>query len=283
MKVLVTGAAGKIGSRISQALAQKHQLIFLDKTNAKHSTGGKAYTIDLAHPKRLPDIIRQEKPDVIIHLAAIMGDVCENNPKLAKKINVDATKSLAKLALQYGTKKIIFASTAAIYHQTALEPTDENSNIEPLTVYGKTKLEAENELQKILAGSGIQVSILRIFNVYGPEFKGSLVNRLINSDKENSVKLCNSTHYLRDYIYINDVVETFRLLVESQSKSDDNVLNVGSGRALSNNSLIAELSKKGIQPFYTNQNCEPSISWADITKAKELFNFNPRASIIIDR
>jgi UDP-glucose 4-epimerase len=281
VKILITGANGRIGKQLAASLAAKHNLVLLTHRSPTVSSAAKTYSIDLSDPVGLERIFADERPEVVIHLAAMLGSACEEDPELAQKINVDATIDLAKIASKYAVKKLIFASTAAVYHQTELSPTDEASNVNPQSVYGKTKLEAEQALIKALKGSGVALSILRIFNVYGPGFDSSLVYKLAHSTPEHPVILHGLKNYHRDYVHITDVIEAFETLIR-QKGENPGTLNIGSGRVFSNGELIAELQGKGFSPQYRVVGSGTNVSWANIDKARHTIGFNPKTNLVLD-
>lgn len=280
MKVLITGAGGRIGGRLVAALADRHQLVLLDRRLAAPPPAAKGYQIDLDDFEALERLIASEKPEAVIHLAALVGPVCESDPALAKKVNVDATKTLAELAAKAGAKKFIFASTAAVYHQTELAPTDEEHNVDPRSVYGETKLEAERELLAALQESGTRAIILRLFNIYGPEFDSSLINRLVSSTPGNPVELRGPDNYYRDYIHVDDAVGLLADLLDAAENPADQVFNIANGRAVSNAKLIGLLEDKGFEPDYKLVPGDTDISWADISRAKAQLGFSPREELV---
>lgn len=283
MKILITGASGRLGRELVKALRERHELVALSRTSSPTLQDVTSYAVDLANPSQLSGVIATEKPDAIIHLAAILGPACESNPDLAEKINVEATKKLVELASQHGVKKFVFASTSAVYNQLELSPTDEFSNIGPRSIYGKSKLKAEQIIQEISLHSSTQFAVLRIFNIYGAGFEDSLVYKLTRSSSDHPVMLLGPDNYYRDYIYVADVVEAFRNAVEVAQEDKYLVMNIGSGRAVSNRSLVDELIKNGLSPSYTSSQSALSVSWANIAKAKKEIGFSPSTGIIIDR
>ncbi len=281
MKILITGANGKIGKRLTDKLAAKHTLVLLIHSSPDVSDEVKTYSIDLSNPTGLERIFADEQPEVVIHLAAMVGSACDEDPELAQKINVDATIDLAKMASKYAVKKLIFASTAAVYHQMELSPTDEANNVNPQSVYGKTKLEAELLLDKTLKGSGTELNILRLFNVYGPEFAGSLIYKLVHSTSAQPVVLHGLTNYYRDYIHITDIIKVFDILI-GRRDGNSTTLNIGSGKVFSSGELITELQSKDLSPQYRVIDSELNVSWANIDKVRVLIGFNPKTSLVID-
>lgn len=280
MKIVITGAAGRLGRNVTAALGQ-HELVLLTHSPAA-DLPGKNVAVDLAEPGGLDQIFAAEKPDIVIHLAAMIGGACESNPDLAQKINVDATQNIARAAAAHGAKHLLFASTAAVYNQTNLAKVDEASSIEPCSVYGRTKLAAEHALAEIAKTSGLRCTVFRIFNIYGPDFAESLVYKLAHSTAENPVQLYGLDTFYRDYIYAGDVVRVLCDFAAIDALPDKyNVFNIAAGRAINNTQLIDALKSHGITPHFTAKDAAPSYSWADIGRAQQLLGFDPRVDIIV--
>ncbi len=281
MKILITGASGRLGNYTINAFKSTYDLTLLsnDRFNIP---GASCYLVDLSNSTGLEDIFKKEKPDVVIHLAALVGPACESDATLAKKINVDGTRSMARLASKYSVKTFLFASSASIYNQTELEPTNEESNIGPVSEYGKSKLAAEEVLRELALGSTTSYVALRIFNIYGLGFSNSLINRLVKSTPGQPVELLGPDNYYRDYIHATDVVEAFNKLINAGLKPNFTVLNIASGVSTNNSSLIKAILAKGLKPSYKAITCPTNISWADISKAEALINFKPKKELVID-
>lgn len=281
MKILITGASGKIGQELVTALAAKNQLVLLSRGDVAKKAGIITYTTELTDTKVLEDIFQKEKPEVVIHLAAILPQQCNDNPSLAEEINVIATKNLGSLADKHSVKKFIFTSTAGVYLQKTLEPTDEMTHIDPQSVYAKTKLLAEHSLEEISKKSQTQFVVFRIFNVYGKSFTDSLIYKLTHSDNNTPVGLCGPDNFYRDYVHVSDVIAAFQAIVLAKLTESFIVINIASGVATSNTNLLKQLDKAGTKPHYIINDCPESFSRADIQKAKTLFGFNPSRMLII--
>jgi nucleoside-diphosphate-sugar epimerase len=282
MKILITGAAGKVGTRLIQHLQNEYEIVAIDRSENLTPSTTKFYKADLTELSEIAAIFASEKPDYVIHLAAILGPACENNPDLAHKINVEATGNLAQLAIQYQVKKFVLASTSAVYKQLDLQPTSEQQNIDPQSVYGKSKLAAEQLIQHIQDKSQTQFVILRMFNIYGAEFSESLVYKLTHSQPDAPVNLIGPENFIRDYVHIQDVIQAFELAIKTDLAQEVEILNIASGIATSNAQLIETLSQVQPDIHFTVQPCSTNISWANINKAQKLLHFKPHTEILVD-
>jgi UDP-glucose 4-epimerase len=280
MKILISGANGRLGGHLVAKLIKDHQLVLASRGQEKVQ-GAATYDIDLSDPTCLNGIIETEKPEAIIHLAALLGPVCEANPELAQTVNVDATRQVAAAARDNGVRRLVFASSAAVYNQTELKPTKENENIDPQSNYGKTKLAAENALLETLSGTGTSLIILRPFNIYGSGFSESLVQRLVDSVRGEPVKLRGPDNFYRDYIHFDDVIQAVCLCLEA--KIDGPLkLNIASGQATSNAALVEALRRKGLDVRFEAEVGPTDISWADVSAAKSALGFTAQAEIRLD-
>lgn len=282
MKVLITGSSSALAREIvltNHTLPYEFVTIGRNKGNLPKNV--KQRIVDYRDDQSLQVIFNEEKPEIVIHLAAITGSDCEINPEYTRAVNVDLTQRLADMSSAYGVKKFIFTSTAAVYQQVELEPIKESADVSPTSVYGKTKLEAEMLLKKISKSSNTQFITLRIFNIYGRGFHNSLINRLLISNKESSVELVGYEHFFRDYIHVNDVVSAVFQSIESELYDGFSVFNISSGTSLSNKKLLDCMHENGIEPHYSIIGDQVSYSWGDITEAISRINFNPRKELLL--
>ncbi|MGB4768376.1 MAG: NAD(P)-dependent oxidoreductase [Candidatus Saccharimonas sp.] len=284
MKVLVTGGSGRLGRAILPALADhKHEILLASRRPVEVTENVKTIIVDFKNDDELESVFIKEKPDAVLHMASVVGRDCDMDSKNAYEINVDLTKRLGELASEYSVRSFIFISTAAVYSQETLSPTDEYSNIMPLSIYGKTKLEAENEIEMISHESNTNYISLRVFNIYGPNFDQSLINRLAISTEDTPVSLVGYDRFYRDYIHVADVAQSIvRCLDLTRVKLGYSVYNIASGKAVTNKQVIDSLRSQGVEPHYTIRGDEVSYSWADISNATNDLDFSPKDTITIE-
>ncbi|HJQ09258.1 MAG TPA: NAD(P)-dependent oxidoreductase [Candidatus Saccharimonadales bacterium] len=283
LKILITGASGKVGAAVAAALEKTHRLVLVDREPPKTVRPGIiSYELDLAAPHNLGKVMQIEKPDAVIHLAALLGPACEQDPSLAEKINTDATALLAELAAANGVKRFVFASTSGVYAQEHLSATNESSNIRPLSIYGKTKLRAEQALNLVADRSETTFVALRMFNVYGPAFTDSLVYKLTYSTAEHPVTVYGPDVYYRDYVHVSDVARAIEAATLRPLPQALHIFNVGSGKATNTTSLITQLKGLGITPYYVlKRGSELQVTWADISRAEQMLGFHPVINIVV--
>ncbi len=176
--ILVTGAAGFIGSHTTdRLLAVGHTVLGVDNfrsghrrnlTEALRHPGFRLVEADVASADVLDRLAAEFLPDAIIHLAALVS-VQESirDPDLNHRLNITAAERVAAAALAHGVKRIVFASSAAIYGETNDLPIREDAEMTPISPYGFAKLHSEGILFG-LAAQGVTVRCHRYFNVFGP-------------------------------------------------------------------------------------------------------------------
>lgn len=272
MKILVTGANGRIGRALRwSSLAVRHELIWVVRPG-RDANSGNEIALDLAIPGEIEAQIATLRPDAIVHLAAVLGAASEQE---AEAVNVALVGRIAEASVDAGVSLVLFASSAAVYGDRSGVALSEDAARRPTSAYGDAKLRAEQALAEAMIGAPTTTSIImRIFNVYGAGFDGSLVNRLAGASPQNPVTLMGLDEFVRDYVHIDDVIRAISAIVERRPTMNVAV-NVASGTPRSNRSLIAELSSAR-QIHYFVDSASWSRSVADISRARNLFGWEPR-------
>ena len=253
-KILITGANGYIGKCLFYKLKKKFKIVGLDK---QKSSDKKILQCNILNSKKLNLIIKKEKPEVIIHLAAqSLVDETINKKKYYDN-NVLATNSLLKTMKKNDIKKIIFSSTASVYKQSSKSLT-EKSKLKALSTYATTKLICESKIRK---QKNIKSVVLRFFNVcsalrkpvvgefHNPETHliPTIVYKAIYNKKIYIYGNNFSTHdgtCIRDYIHIEDIctaIEKSTKYLISNKKST--IFNIGNNKGLSNKEIINYIKK----------------------------------------
>jgi len=291
MKVLVTGGAGFIGSNVVDALVKDgHEVTVLDNlsTGKEENVNPevKFYNVDLLDIESLELVFREFKPDVVNHHAAQI-DVRKSveDPAFDAEINIIGSINLFELSINYGVRRIIFASTGgALYGEPSKLPASEDTPIEPLSPYGVAKYCVENYLNYFKRLYGLERVILRYANVYGPRqdplgeagvvaiFTGKILKG------ENPVIYGDGTQ-TRDYVFVEDVVQANILALSGK----EGTYNIGTGKETSVNELIEVFSKvlgREIKPEYAPpRKGEVSRISLDGDMAKRELGFVPKYSL----
>ena len=254
--ILVTGGAGYIGSHIIEILIKKNKNVFIIDnltTGYKKLINKKAkfFKLDILNTKKLKKIIEKYNIDSIIHLAAnlIIGEG-ERQPKKYYKNNVKGTQSVLNSIKKTKVKNLLFSSTAAVYKDGMYRVT-ENSIVKPKSVYGKSKLRAENLIKSKCKKLGINYGILRYFNIVGasPSGKYGLINISDHLFKNFSTQVMKKqpilkiygTDYntpdgtcIRDFIHVSDIAEIHEKVLNKVNNLNKSViLNCGYNQGIS--------------------------------------------------
>lgn len=261
MRVMVTGGAGFIGSHIVDALALRgDQVSVLDDLstgrlgNIKHPVN--FYRGDIRDPEFVTDAVVKEKPGVIFHQAA-QADVQRSikSPALDAQINITGIINLLEAARLNGAAKVVYASSAAVYGIPRRLPVDETHPVSLLSGYGISKYTAEHYLSVYRSLYGLDYTVLRYANVYGPRQdaggEGGVVAIFLDRIlKGEAPVIFGDGEQTRDFIYVKDVVAANLAAAE---RGGGMVMNVSTGQAATVNrlsALIAELWGRDVKPEY---------------------------------
>lgn len=291
MKILVTGGAGFIASQIVDAyLGEGHNVYILDNlsTGFERNINPKAYFIksDITDSKIL-DIFTKEKFDVVNHHAAQI-DVRKsvNDPIFDANTNILGTINLLQCCIKTGVKKFMFASTGgAVYGEQEYFPADEKHPTNPVSPYGITKLTIEKYLYFYKNEYGLNYTILRYANVYGPRQnpfgEAGVVAIFVNKLLKNENPIINGDgNQTRDYVFVEDVVKANVLTLNSQSAD---IYNVGTTVETSVNDLFSKLNSiagnKAIEKHGPAPKGEQARSVITSEKLFQKFNWKPSVKI----
>jgi len=299
--ILVTGGAGYIGSHIVEQLVKKSFLnIFIVddlSTGHKRLISKKANFIkaNINKTQLIKKIILKNKIDTIIHLAAkTIVTESEKKPKLYYNVNVLGTRSLLNAAKNSSVKNFLFSSTAAVYG-SKIRYVNENSRTLPDSVYGKTKLQAENLVKKRFKKNYI---ILRYFNVVGasPSKKIGLINKYGQLFKNFAVEILKKKPKLnvygndyntadgtcvRDFMHVSDLADIhLKVLFKVSKKNKSTILNCGYGKGFSVLEVVNNFKKfsknKVLVKFEKRRKAEIVESVANVIKLKKYLKWRPR-------
>jgi|TARA_R100000008_G_scaffold86882_1_gene82386 nucleoside-diphosphate-sugar epimerase len=246
MKILITGGAGFIGSQIGYNLEKSgNEIILLDNMSYGHadnlSVDGKNIGTFIKKDVRDKDIYKHlEGVDAVIHMAGIapLPD-CQSNPVNALDNNLCGTANMLDASRRMGVKKFIFASTSALYENCKNAPFVENDlEKEPDLIYAISKRQCEILCKSYVSAYGMDVVLLRFFNVYGPhqDFRrkhppllGYITKCLLNKTQPT---FYSDGEQKRDYVYVDDLIRLVEICLKRNDISGE-VFNVASGKAYS--------------------------------------------------
>jgi len=244
MRVLVTGAAGFIGSHTINLLEKHHhEVLAVDnfstgKTENLKGFRGQICPCDVIDAKLMEKEFAEFKPHAVIHLAAQSAiSTAFLDPKLDLRVNGIGTLNMLKLSQEFGVNRFVFASTSAVYKNQSFLSTRETSELSPNTPYGISKLAAEYYIRLFFNNH----TILRYANVYGPRQTPIGDNQLIARAFRHFLHgddftITGHGKQKRDFVYVEDIASCNVMAVEAGATG---TFNVASGSSYSVNDVLA--------------------------------------------
>mgnify|MGYP000961478930 CR=1 FL=1 len=288
MKFLVTGGAGFIGAALSNRLAsQGHTVLVLDDLSTGDATQLSKSVIfskgNISDKTLLWTLLKDV--DCVFHLAARVS-VPESTlfPSGYNHVNVSGTVTLMEAVRDTRVRRIIMASSGAIYGDQSQIPYKESYEVKPRSPYAVSKLAAEHYVRTIGMQAGVEAVCLRIFNAYGPGQRISLShppiipNFLMHAMTNSSVVVHGDGTQTRDYVYIDDLINAMVSAATAEGV-DQEVINIGSGVETSVLELVRLVrlvtEKKPEEIFNPHKSGGSDRMCADISKATEKLNYMP--------
>lgn len=288
-KILVTGGAGFIGSHLVEALlARGDSVRVLDNfsTGKEENLAGFLDRVDLIRGDLLDQAVLKravEGMETIFHEAAFVSvPQSLEEPERCFETNVSATYRLLSLAREAGAKRVVLASSAAVYGDNPAVPLSETLNPQPLSPYAASKHIGEIYAHLFTSQLGLDVTSLRYFNVYGPRQNPTsdyaavvpiFIKKLI--DEEQPV-IYGDGLQSRDFVFVGDVVRA-NLLAAENAQAQGRVMNICSGQEINLKDLIDQLSdifKREINPLYQEPRAGDIYrSMGDPSQARDLLGF----------
>jgi UDP-glucose 4-epimerase len=291
MRIFVTGGAGFIGIHLcKKLLEQNHDVTIFDNFENSSKTHfismfKDSVTVisgDIANYSLLHTSMKNH--DIVIHLAAKIS-VFDSiiTPDSTFDTNVHGTQNVLDALLSNHIKKLITASSAAVYQDTVYEIAESNKTV-PSSPYGTSKLEMEKKINYFTVQHKIQSIILRLFNVYGDgqsmQYAGVITKFKEKISKNQSLIIYGDGSAVRDFIHVNDVVFAIIFSIDS---SKSNIYNIASGTSISIldlAKLMISISGKSIEILYKpKRDGDLLSSISDITLAKTNLQFTPNISL----
>jgi len=297
--ILVTGGAGFIGSHLCETLLEEgHSVICLDNFDSYYDPNlkirnaeeiSKKYpepftmvTGDIRNRDHLTDLFKRNRIDAVFHLAARAGvRPSIEHPLLYEDVNLRGTITLLEVCKEFWMKNFFFASSSSVYGENQRVPFSETDlDIQPISPYGATKRAGELLCYSYHHLYGIHIACLRIFTAYGPRQRPEMAIHKFTSlmDQGKEIPMFGDGSSKRDYTYIDDLIDGMMAVLQRHKGFE--IYNLGESRTTSLKELIRIiegcLGKKAKILAMEPQPGDVSITYADITKAKRLLNYQPK-------
>jgi UDP-glucose 4-epimerase len=294
MRVLITGGAGFLGSALANRLVgsdRVHTVLALDDL-----TAGDPRRLDPAvlftrgDVKDVPKLwTLLQGVDCVYHLAArVRVPESIHYPGNYNDTNVGGTVAVMEAVRDTGVKRVVFASSGALYGEQPHQPIDESQTPNPNSPYGVSKVAAEHYVSTLGTLYNIETVSLRIFNAYGPgqdlppSYPPIIPYLLRQVQTGGSQVIFGDGTQTRDFVYVDDVVDAL-MAAATATKVDRAVINIGSGQEVQIGDLAAQIAR--IEGMQANVLRNPSQSGgvsrlvADVTAARRLLDWEPRTDL----
>lgn len=292
-KVLITGGAGFIGSHLAdRLLSMNNKIIVYDnmdeyypgkEENIRHNLSKNNYFFvkgNISDYTKLLECMKGVK--IVFHLAAQPGvRFSMINPQKTIEVNVLGTLNVLRACNVAHVKRMIFASSSSVYGETSRKPVDENHLTKPTSVYGLSKLAAEQLCQVYGSLLGLNFVILRYHTVYGPRQRPDMAiykwTKQIFDGKP--VIVYGDGYQTRDFTYVDDVVDATIKAAEVNGIEGE-IFNIGGGKSIQINQvikLLAKITNTSVKVIYEPPKIgDVQHTCADISKARKMLGFEPK-------
>ena len=291
MRILVTGGAGFIGSNVADRFIELgHEVAVFDdlSTGFREFVNPRAefHLGDLADAAAIDRCVRSFEPEIVTHLAAQM-DVRKSvtDPLLDARVNVLGSIGLLQACTKHGVRKVVYASTGgALYGEGRHLPATEDHPVNPESPYGASKHTVEHYLYLWKVLHGLDYTVLRYPNVYGPRqnphgeagVNAIFIGLMLEGKRP---RIFGDGNAVRDYLYVSDVVDAN---VTALERGSGEMLNLGTGVGTSVNDIVREL--QGILDFREEAIYEPARAgeiqriYLDASRARRVLDWSPQVS-----
>ena len=283
MKIGVIGGVGFIGNEVvRQLLSQQRQVFIIDNKNRtapdiEDLKAVKLYEVDIRNYEALDKVMASEKPDVLIHLAAIhFIPECNQNPANTIAVNVEGTVNVLRMAERYKVSHTVIASSGAVYGDSPEHLTEYGSTIAPVDIYGWTKKHVE-DITSLYAQNNptLKFTLFRLFNTYGPrETNAHILPEIIQQLKVSDTLSLGNIKPRRDMVFTEDVAHAIIALADRQKGQAIEVVNLCSGSHASVEEMIALIAK------LTGRNIHVKEDLARYRKADKLVQVGSNAKLL---
>jgi len=291
---VITGGAGFIGSALCRRLLKdRAEVVVFDnlaagarvRANADRLSelGAQIVAGDIRDPNALRGVLRSG--DGVVHLAAIASvPVSVADPEACHAVNVQGTETVLAEACRAAVRRVVFASTAAVYGSQPCLPSSEADPVAPTSPYAESKLEGE----AAVAAAPLESVSLRLFNAYGPgqdpqsSYSGVITRWVDGLQRGECVQLFGDGSQTRDFVHVDDIAEALNAAL-NVPEGIAGPVNIGSGQQTSLRTLLTVLAEVlSVEPevrYGPVRAGDVPHSCADIGRARQLLGFFPRVGL----
>jgi UDP-glucose 4-epimerase len=283
---IVTGGAGFIGSAVCRRLSADGQRVVgydnLSRGRREHlSSPATLVEGDIRDERRWKETLAAVRPSTVVHLAAMhyIPD-CVARPAEALDVNVEGTRTILDGCLGSSVRRVIFASTGAVYAPSDLPCVENQTPIGPLEVYGQSKRLGEQLVETFCRETGVSVAVLRLFNAVGPyETNPHVIPHIFESLRTSDSISLGNVAPRRDYVDTRDVAAAIATVLGAPLGF--HCLNVGTGVAHSVSDVVSILQRLLDRPIVINRQAararanERMVLVADIAAIRRLTGWAP--------
>ncbi|OGG93604.1 hypothetical protein A2609_00375 [Candidatus Kaiserbacteria bacterium RIFOXYD1_FULL_47_14] len=298
--VLVTGAAGFIGSNLTKTLLEEgYRVIGVDNFDDTYNpqfkeeqiapflgdTNFVLYRVDIRDIPALTEVFETEKPSYVVHLAG-KADTRKavDTPRLYTSVNIDGTLNILELCREYPVENLVIASSSSVYGNSSQVPfTEDQPADRPISPYGATKRAIELLAYSYHHNFGMNITCLRFFNAHGENNRPGMVpyiwtEKLLHGEE---IEISGDGSRKRDYTYVGDIVRGIILAMKKPFGFE--VINLGNNTPVSLNELLAifekVLDRKAKVKSRPSHGASVEVTCADVSKAKRMLDWTPTTSL----
>ena len=299
MRCLVTGAAGFVGSHLSERLlADGHEVCGIDafidyyprqikERNLTIARSWDRFTFVEGDLLTLPLQSLLEGVDWVFHQAAQAGVRASWGQEFERYVNCNvlATQKLLETALHVeGIKRVVYASSSSVYGNTTVLPVSETLPLHPVSPYGVTKLAAEDLCSLYYHNFGLPTVSLRYFTVYGPRQRPDMAFHRFSKAilEQQPINIFGNGNQTRDFTFISDIVEA-NVQSATSEKAPGEVVNIAGGSRVSLHEVMQMLREVSDMPvnvaYQEKQHGDVDHTYADTSRAHDILGYNPHVSL----
>jgi dTDP-glucose 4,6-dehydratase len=294
-KVLVTGADGFVGSHLTEKLLEDGADVSVFIRSASGTTGYRLKNIshledevaiiagDIGSADSI-NLIKEDDPDIIFHLAAIAYvNFSFDHPLEVMKVNLGGTVNVLEAARDLDLERIVITSSSEVYGTAQTSSIDEKHPLNPTSPYAASKAAADRYAYSYGRTYGLPIAIIRPFNTYGPRHTYDVIPKFIGLVlKGKPPTIYGSGEQSRDFTYVSDTVRAF-LFMGSSKKAMGEVVNFGTGKDVKIKDLayaIIRIAGARLEPVFLKERmAEVDRLCCNYEKAKRLFGWMPRVTL----